>query len=136
MSEYDFSVIIAMYNVDDYIRESIDSIINQTFDFNKVQLILVDDGSTDSSGEICKQYQEKYPNNIKYIYQENQGQANARNNGMKIAKGAYLNFLDSDDKFSLNTFENVYNLYNSYMLLESFLDLLYQQLLLNLFHTL
>ena len=106
--DYKFSVVIAIYNTEKYLNEAIDSVINQTIGFeDNIELILVDDGSTDSSGEICKQYQEKYPNNIKYIYQENQGQANARNNGMKIAKGAYLNFLDSDDKFVNNALSTV-----------------------------
>lgn len=109
---YEFSVVMAIYNTEKYLNESIDSIINQTIGFeDNIELILVDDGSTDNSGEICKQYQEKYPNNIKYIYQENQGQANARNNGLKFTNGQLINFLDSDDKFSLETFENVYNLF-------------------------
>lgn len=103
-----FSIIIAVYNTEKYLSDAIDSIINQTFNFDKVQIILVDDGSTDGSKEICLSYVETFPNNIKYIYQENQGQATARNNGLKIAEGKFINFLDSDDKLDLNTLEEVY----------------------------
>lgn len=102
-----FSVIMPIYNSEMYLKEAIDSIINQDFLFDKVQVILIDDGSTDGSAEICRQYCEKYPN-IVYAYQENQGQANARNNGIGIAKGKYLNFLDSDDKLEKDTFKEIY----------------------------
>ena len=102
-----FSVIMPIYNSELYLKEAIDSIINQDFLFDKVQVILIDDGSTDGSAEICRQYCEKYPN-IVYAYQENQGQANARNNGIGIAKGKYLNFLDSDDKLEKDTFKEIY----------------------------
>ena len=102
---------MAVYNTADYLSESIDSIINQTIGFENIELILVDDGSSDSSKDICLSYHEKYPHNIKYIYQENQGQAVARNNGMKAAKGKYLNFLDSDDKLELNALELVYDFF-------------------------
>lgn len=111
-SEFIFSIIIAIYNTDKYLTEAIESIINQTFDFNKVQLILVDDGSTDNCKDICMSFKEEYPNNIFYIYQKNAGQSNARNNGLKIAKGEFINFLDSDDKLDLNTLHDVYDLFN------------------------
>lgn len=106
-----FSVIMPIYNTEDYLEEAIDSIINQNLDFSNIELILVDDGSTDNSKNICLNYQKKYPNNIIYFYQENQGQAVARNNGLRIAKGKYISFLDSDDKFSNDTFKNVFNFF-------------------------
>ena len=105
------SVVIPVYNAEEDISNAIDSIISQTFGFENIELILVDDGSSDSSKDICLSYHEKYPHNIKYIYQENQGQAVARNNGMKAAKGKYLNFLDSDDKLELNALELVYDFF-------------------------
>lgn len=108
-----FSVIMAVYNTEKFLREAIESIVNQTFGFENIELILIDDGSTDSSAEVCLEYENRYPNNVRYIYQENQGQAIARNNGMKIAKGKYLNFLDSDDKFSLETFKNAFDLFEN-----------------------
>ena len=112
-SEFIFSIIIAIYNTEKYLAEAIESIINQTFDFSKVQLILVDDGSTDRCKDICKSFKEKYPKNIHYIYQENAGQSIARNNGLKIAEGEFVNFLDSDDKLDSNTLQDVYELFKN-----------------------
>ena len=102
---------MAIYNTEDYLEEAIDSVINQSFDFSDIELLLVDDGSTDNSKDICLKYQKLYPDNVKYVYQENQGQAVARNNGLALAEGKYINFLDSDDKFSKETFENVFNFF-------------------------
>ena len=106
--EFIFSIIMAVYNTEKFLTEAIESIINQTFPFEKVQLILVDDGSNDGSDEICKVFADKYPENIIYLYQENSGQAAARNNGLEYASGKFLNFLDSDDKLELNVLEEVY----------------------------
>ena len=103
-----FSIIMAVYNTEKYLNEAVDSVINQSFPFDKIQIILIDDGSTDSSGEICRKYHEKYPDNIVYIRQENQGQSHARNNGIDYAEGEYLNFLDSDDKLERNTLNEIY----------------------------
>lgn len=108
-----FSIVIAIYNTEKYLKEAIESVINQSFPFRNVEIILVDDGSTDGSSEICREYVEKYPDNIKYVYQENQGQSSARNNGLKFAEGKYLNFLDSDDKLENNALYDVYNLFKS-----------------------
>ena len=105
---------MAIYNTEDFLKEAIDSIINQTIGFKNVELVLVDDGSTDNSKEICLEYKNKFPENIQYIYQENQGQATARNNGMKASRGKYLNFLDSDDKLELNALETVYDFFEKH----------------------
>lgn len=110
-----FSVVIACYNCKDYLDETMNSLLNQTLSFNEnIQVILVNDGSTDATEKICKKYINQYPENIIYIYQENQGQAVARNNGLKYATGKYINFLDSDDKFSKNTFEEVLNFFKTH----------------------
>lgn len=110
-----FSVVIACYNCEDYLDETINSLLNQTLPFkDNIEVILVNDGSSDNTEEICQKYLKEYPENIKYIHQENQGQAVARNNGIKHATGYYINFLDSDDKFSENTFEEVFNFFNKY----------------------
>lgn len=107
-----FSVIMACYNCEEYLDETINSLIGQSFSFgSNIQLILVDDGSIDNTSEICQKYQNQYPDNIIYLYQENQGQGAARNLGLKHAKGKYVNFLDSDDKFSGNTFYSVYEFF-------------------------
>ena len=88
------SVIVPIYNVEQYLRPCIDSILNQTFtDF---ELILVDDGSTDKSGEICDIYEKKDPR-IRVIHKKNAGVSEARNTGVAAAKGEYIGFVDSDD---------------------------------------
>lgn len=105
-----FSIVMAVYNVEDYLEEAIDSVINQTLSFEEnIQLILVDDGSSDNSRDIALNYQSKFPNNIVVISKENGGVASARNIGLKHVNGKYVNFMDSDDKFSLNAFEKVFN---------------------------
>ena len=109
-----FSIVIAVYNTEKYLVEAIESVINQTFDFKNTQIVLVDDGSTDNSTDICLSYKNKYPKNIYYLHQENAGQSIARNNGIEIASGKYINFLDSDDKFDLNALEEVYNLFKKF----------------------
>lgn len=91
-----FSVIVPVYNVEKYLRECIDSVLAQTFE--DFELILVDDGSTDSSGCICDEYAEK-DSRIKVIHKENEGQSTARNKGIENASGFFAVFLDSDDFF-------------------------------------
>ena len=109
---FKIAVVMAIYNTQDFLNEAIDSVINQTLDFEEnIQLILVNDGSTDSSLKICEEYQRQYPNNIVVISQENSGQATARNNGLEYVNARYVNFLDSDDYFSEETFENVYKFF-------------------------
>jgi len=99
-----FTVITAVYNSEKYLAESIESVINQDFGFEEnVQLILVDDGSSDSSKSIALKYQKKYPNNILVLSKENGGVASARNMGLEHAEGEFVNFLDSDDRFCTNT---------------------------------
>lgn len=107
--KFKFSIIMSVFNVDKYIEEAIESVVNQSIGFKKnVQLILVNDGSTDKSDEICIKYLLKYPNNIKYRKQENKGLSGARNEGLKYVQGKYVNFLDPDDMLSLNTLKEVY----------------------------
>ena len=110
-----FSVVMACYNAENHLDETINSLLGQSFSFgSNIQLILVDDGSTDKTAEICQKYQNQYPNNIIYLHQENQGQGAARNFGLKYIKGKYINFLDSDDKFSGNTFYSVYEFFEKH----------------------
>ena len=106
------SVVIPCYNVADYIHDTLDSVIGQTLDFrSNIEIVLVDDGSEDDTLEICKRYEKKYPNNITIIHQKNQGQATARNVGLKYVTGKYVNFLDADDTLQKNTFSNVVNFF-------------------------
>lgn len=106
---YAFSVVLTVYNLEKYIEEALESIISQSFDFRKyIQIIIVNDGSTDGSEDICKLYCRKYPKNIMYIYQENSGVSSARNIGLKYVKGKYVTFFDGDDKWTQSSFENVW----------------------------
>lgn len=110
--KYKFSVVIPIYNVEDYVEETILSVINQTIGFEEnIQMILVNDGSPDNSEDICLRYKDKYPDNIIYVKQENRGVSAARNNGMNYIEGKYVNFLDSDDKWDLDAFEKVYDFF-------------------------
>jgi len=93
-SDIELSVIIPVYNVEDYLRECIDSVISQSG--LRLEIILIDDGSTDSSGVVADQYAGK-DNRIKVIHQENKGLSAARNAGLDIAQGKYIAFVDSDD---------------------------------------
>ena len=88
------SVIIPVYNVEKYLEECIDSVLNQTC--QNIEIILVDDGSTDSSGQICDKYAENNKH-ICVIHQKNGGLSDARNAGFLRAGGEYVYFLDSDD---------------------------------------
>lgn len=88
------SVIVPVYNVENYLRECVDSILRQTY--KSIEIILVDDGSSDSSGLICDKYKEK-DNRIKVIHKENGGLSDARNSGFRISKGEFITFIDSDD---------------------------------------
>ncbi|PCM45656.1 glycosyltransferase family 2 protein [Marinobacter sp. ANT_B65] len=89
------SVIVPVYNRAHLVSETIESILAQTYE--PVEIILINDGSTDESLSILKKYEGQFPENIRVIDQKNQGQIAARNNGIKIAQGEYVAFLDSDD---------------------------------------
>lgn len=94
MEKEQISIIIPVYNVEIYIRKCLESVVKQTY--QNLQIIVVDDGSTDTSGEICNQYAGN-DKRIKVIHQENAGLSEARNAGMRQATGDYIMFLDSDD---------------------------------------
>lgn len=104
---FQFSVIIAIYNTGKYLNDSIGSLFNQTIDFEKIQIILVNDGSSDQTEEICLIYKNKYPSNIIYIKTEHNGVSFARNVGIDYAKGKFINFLDADDKWDKHAFHYV-----------------------------
>ncbi len=98
------SVIIPVYNVEKYLRECVDSVLSQTY--KSYEIILVDDGSTDGSGEICDEYAEKH-SNVSVIHKANSGPSATRNVGIKLAKGEYIYFLDSDDYIVPAAFEKL-----------------------------
>ena len=98
------SVVIPVYNVEKYLQECVDSVLNQTL--KEFELIAVDDGSTDHSGAILDEYQEK-DSRITVIHKENGGLSSARNAGLDIAKGEWIAFVDSDDWVSPETYEEM-----------------------------
>lgn len=91
------SIIVPVYNVENYVEECIKSIVNQFY--KNLEIIIIDDGSTDNSAKIIKKW-EKIDSRIKYIYQQNKGLSGARNTGIVHAKGVYVQFVDSDDVIS------------------------------------
>ncbi|MCZ0717175.1 glycosyltransferase [Aerococcus kribbianus] len=95
------SVIVPIYNAENFLVRCIDSIISQSF--QNLEIILINDGSSDGSGEICEKYAEA-DSRIKYIAQDNAGVSAARNEGLKIASGDYLTFVDSDDFIGENMY--------------------------------
>ena len=100
-TEVFFSIIIPVYNVENYLEECVTSVLAQ--DFQDYEIILVDDGSTDGSGRICDKLQ-RFDSRIHVFHQQNQGLSGARNRGLDLAKGQYVLFLDSDDFYPQNTF--------------------------------
>ncbi len=105
------SVIVPIYNVEKYLKRAIESLINQTYE--NLEILLINDGSTDSSGEICNEYA-KRDNRIKVIYKENGGQASAINLALSICKGEYIGFMDPDDYINRNFYKNLYILAKKY----------------------
>lgn len=101
------SVIIPVYNVEKYLQEAVYSVLNQTL--KDIEIILINDGSTDSSGKICDEFRNK-DSRIKVINQKNGGLSAARNAGLEIATGKYVTFLDSDDWLDKETYEKMMDL--------------------------
>lgn len=113
--KYKFTIIMSIFNVEQYLEEAVDSIIAQDIGFkDNVQLIMVNDGSEDNSEEICLKYQEKYPDNIVYVKKENGGLASAKNFGLKYREGKYINFFDPDDILRQNTLTEVEKFFEKY----------------------
>lgn len=100
------TVIVPVYNVENYLNKCLDSLINQTY--KNLEIIVINDGSTDNSGKICQEYAQK-DNRIIYIEKENGGQSEARNMGLDRMTGFYVTFVDSDDWVELDYVEVLYN---------------------------
>lgn len=117
------SIIVPVYNVEQYLEKCVKSIIGQTYE--NIEIILIDDGSEDESGKICDKLK-LIDNRIKVIHKENGGLSDARNVGLKIAKGEYIGFVDSDDYIKEDMFETLYNLnkkYNSEISIVSYYEI-------------
>ena len=100
------SVIVPVYNVEEYLRKCLDSLVNQTL--KDIEIIVVNDGSPDNSNDIILEYANQYPN-VKAFKKDNSGLSDTRNYGIKHAKGEYITFVDSDDWVKLDMYEKLYN---------------------------
>lgn len=109
MTAVKLSIIIPIYNAETYLKKNITCLLNQTVDSNLYEIILVNDGSTDTSESICLDLAKDRPN-IKYYFQDNQGVSAARNCGINHAKGKYISFVDSDDYVSDKYVETILSL--------------------------
>ena len=98
------SIIIPIYNAEEYLEECLESVINQEVPFDEYEIICIDDGSTDNSNSILEKYN-KIIDNLTVFYQNNNGVSSARNKGIKLAKGDYIWFVDADDFISKNAIE-------------------------------
>ncbi|MDO4921680.1 MAG: CDP-glycerol glycerophosphotransferase family protein [Phascolarctobacterium sp.] len=115
MYKFKISIVMAVYNVEQFLAAAIESVIKQDIGFQEnVQLILVDDGSTDKSGKICDEFAVRFPDNIIVMHQENGGVSSARNEGLRHIEGKYVNFLDADDMLSEETLKNVFNFFEKH----------------------
>ncbi len=103
----EISIIVPAYNMSEYIEKCLDSLLNQTK--KEIEIIAVDDGSTDNTLSILNEYQQKFPDIVKVISQENGGLSAARNTGIEAATSKYIAFVDSDDYVDCNMFEAMYN---------------------------
>jgi len=89
------SIIIPVFNLEEYLGEALDSVLNQTY--QPIEILVIDDGSSDASRQIIETYHRKFPRCIRYLFQENKGAAAARNRGIELANGEWIAFLDGDD---------------------------------------
>lgn len=101
------SIIVPIYNTERYLEKCLDSLVNQTL--KNIEIILINDGSPDNSEKIIKKYLKKYSDKIVYYKKENEGQGVARNYAIKLARGEYLTFVDSDDFVEKTMLEELYN---------------------------
>jgi len=101
------SVIVPVYNTEDYLERCLTSLVNQTL--QEIEILVVDDGSTDASLEIARQFQQNYPEKLKVFAKENGGQSTARNLAMEYATGEYLGFADSDDWVDTDMYRQLYD---------------------------
>ena len=101
------SIIVPVYNVEKYLQDCLESLARQNYP--ALEIILIDDGSTDSSGKMCDEFAQKDPR-FKVVHQANGGLSNARNHGIQLAQGEYLTFVDSDDTVATDYVTFLYEL--------------------------
>lgn len=113
MFKYRISVIVPIYNVEQYMKDCLDSLLEQTIDKKDLEVLLIVDGSPDNSEKICREYAEKYPF-FKVFSKENEGLSKTRNYGVQRAQGKYLVYLDPDDKLTPNSLKNLANFFDKH----------------------
>ncbi|MEG1719457.1 MAG: glycosyltransferase [Clostridia bacterium] len=101
------SIVIPVFNAESYLEKCLDSILSQTY--KDIEIVCINDGSTDSSGEILAKYKGKYKDKLNVITIENEGQSNARNVGIQMAKGDFISFVDSDDSLDKTMMQKLYD---------------------------
>ena len=99
------SIIVPVYNTANKLEKCLESLVNQTM--QDIEIVIVNDGSTDNSEKIIMEYQDKYPNIIKYYKKENTGVSDTRNYGLNVAKSEYIMYIDSDDYIDIHTLEKL-----------------------------
>ena len=112
MSTPKISIVFPVYNVEYYLEEALDSLVNQTF-INNIELLMIDDGSTDKSRYIIEKYALNY-DNFYAFHKKNEGLGSARNFGLHLAKGEYIHFMDSDDYILYDSYEKLYKFAKKY----------------------
>lgn len=113
MFDYKISVIVPVYNSEEFIANTLDSVVNQIFPLKDIEVLMIDDGSTDNGASVCKEYADKYPT-FKLFQKENEGISKTRNFGIEHAHGKYIIYLDADDTFSSETIKNVYRFFENH----------------------
>ena len=107
MNKYKLSIVAAVYNLEKYLPRCLDALVNQTL--QEIEILCVDDGSTDSAPQIIDEYAKKYPNKVKAFHKPNGGEFTTRNYGLERATGEYVTFVDTDDQVELTWAEKLYN---------------------------
>lgn len=107
MEKYKISIVVAVYNAEEFLRRCLDALVNQTL--KEIEILCVDDGSTDSAPQIIDEYEKKYPDKVKAFHKENGGEFTTRNYGLQRATGEYVTFVDNDDWVEPTWAEKLYN---------------------------
>ena len=109
-----FTVIIPIYNSERYLREAFDSIVGQSIGIDAIRVVAVNDGSTDASEAICREYVNKYPDSFEYYYKQNGGVSSAVNEGLRHVDSKYVTCMGSDDRWDLDAFEKVASFFDEH----------------------
>ena len=112
MNKIKLSIVVAVYNLEKYLPRCLDALVNQTL--QEIEILCVDDGSTDSASQIIDDYEKKYPEKVKAFHKPNGGEFTTRNYGLERATGEYITFIDPDDYIETNMIERAIIISNKY----------------------